>query len=147
MNKQLNGYFTVEASFVMPIVVFLYMLIIGAGIFVYDRCVMSQDMYLIAFRGSRFSDSLPDYGEVIYAEEIDENKCRQYAEERISQKQKRYPLFEEGACRIQLSEERLSVYGSGFRKLLQMQKQSDRCNMFKMVKEKRRKQYAGNKVL
>ena len=142
MNKKLNGYFTVEASFVIPLVLFLYMLIIVSGIFLYDRCVMSQDMYLIAFRGSRFSNSAPDYGEVIYAKSGNEEFCRQYVTEKIYYKQRFYPLFEEGMCTVSINNTEVVVFGSGFRKLLKIQKESERTDLFELIKKKRREEYA-----
>ena len=142
MNKHLNGYLTVEASFVVPLVLFLYLLIIVAGIFLYDRCVMSQDMYLIVFRGSRFSYSAPDYGEVIYAEKMESSHCRQYVEEKVFYKQKFYPLFEKGTCVAEISETKVSVYGSGFRNILKMQKEAARCDVFEIIRRKRREEYA-----
>ncbi len=142
MNKKLNGYFTVEASLVMPLVLFLYVLIIVSGIFLYDRCVMSQDMYLIAFRGSRFSNSAPEYGEVIYAKEKDEKFCRQYIREKIYYKQRFYPLFEGGTCTVAIKNAEVSVYGSGFRELLMIQKDVVRTDLFELIKKKRSEEYA-----
>lgn len=62
MNKNWNGYMTVEASFLMPMVLFLYLLIILCGFFLYNRCIISQDNYLLAFRGSRFTEASDNYG-------------------------------------------------------------------------------------
>ncbi len=142
MNKNLNGYFTVEASLVMPLVLFLYVLIILSGIFLYDRCVMSQDVYLIAFRGSRFSNSAPEHGEVIYMKESNEEFCREYIKEKIYYKQKFYPLFEDGACAVTINNARIIVCGNGFRELLKIQKEVARTDLFELIKKKRREEYA-----
>ena len=68
MCKNLKGYLTVEASFVMPLVIFLYLLIILCGFLLYNRCIISQNDYLVAFRGSRFTEAGINYGEVIYGD-------------------------------------------------------------------------------
>ncbi len=43
-----DGYMTVEASFVIPWVVFIVVWIIYLGFFEYDRCVVFQDNYRLA---------------------------------------------------------------------------------------------------
>ena len=49
------GYMTVEATLVMPVVLYLCVFIIYSGVFIYDRCVMKQDAYRAALRGSSIS--------------------------------------------------------------------------------------------
>lgn len=66
--KKLKGYFTVEASFIMPIVLFLYLAVLTAALLLYNRCVVSQDCYLLGLRGARFTWAEESYGEVIYGE-------------------------------------------------------------------------------
>ena len=41
---------TVEASFVVPVVVCVFAAIIYFSNYLYDRCVLSQDCYVLAFR-------------------------------------------------------------------------------------------------
>lgn len=60
--KRMNGYFTVEASLVIPLTVFLFGFIFYLTFYLYDRCVASQDTYLLAFRGSICHDR--DLGEI-----------------------------------------------------------------------------------
>ncbi|MBQ8596617.1 MAG: pilus assembly protein [Lachnospiraceae bacterium] len=67
-SKKLKGYFTVEASFIMPIVLFLYLAVLTAALLLYNRCVVSQDCYLVGLRGARFTWAEENYGEVIYGE-------------------------------------------------------------------------------
>ena len=86
MNKKWNGYLTVEASFLMPMVLFLYMLVILCGFYLYNRCVISQDNYLLAFRGSRFTDAAENYGEVIYGETEETDPDESYLKSRMAQR-------------------------------------------------------------
>ncbi len=51
-KRKVNGYLTVEASMIMPLVIFLMALLIYLTFFLYNRCVLSQDAYILAFRGS-----------------------------------------------------------------------------------------------
>lgn len=50
--RKANGYFTVEASMLMPLVLSLIALIFYLTFYLYDRCVISQDVYILAFRGA-----------------------------------------------------------------------------------------------
>lgn len=72
MRRSLSGYFTVEASLIMPMVLCIYVVIIYAGFYLYNRCVATQDSYVLCFRESIHKDeslwSYPD-GSVVRAEE------------------------------------------------------------------------------
>lgn len=46
------AYFTVEAVLVFPMVLYVCVFIIYSGFYIYDRCVMWQDAYRAALRGS-----------------------------------------------------------------------------------------------
>lgn len=94
--RRMKGYLTVEAAFVMPIVLFLYMLLILAGFYLYDRCVISQDTYLLAFRESRFTDVRQD--EVIYGD-------MPAGEESVSVKQ----TYWKGTMEIEKQAKRLNI--------------------------------------
>ena len=103
MRRKLRGYFTVEASFIMPIVLFLYLLIILAALFLYCRCVISQDNFLLGMRAGSFTRGEENYGEVIYGEaEKDSWHAESYVVERLDHKRRYYPFFpsEGGECRI-----------------------------------------------
>lgn len=56
INRMINvaegGYLTVEASLIMPVVLYVCIFIIYTGFFMYDRCLMKQDAYRAALRGS-----------------------------------------------------------------------------------------------
>lgn len=51
-GKGIKAYFTVEASMIIPMVIFLFAIIFYLTFFLYDRCIASQDAYILAFRGS-----------------------------------------------------------------------------------------------
>lgn len=52
VKKKLSGYFTVEAAFVMPIVVCVLALLCYLGFFMCNRCLLLQDAYIMGLRGS-----------------------------------------------------------------------------------------------
>lgn len=47
-----KGYMTVEASLIMPCVIFLFVFLIYTGFYLYDKCVLFQDVYVLSMRGS-----------------------------------------------------------------------------------------------
>ena len=47
-----GGYMTIEAACIMPMVLAVYVLIMYAGFFLYDRCLFTQDAYILCFRES-----------------------------------------------------------------------------------------------
>lgn len=51
-NMCVEGYFTVEATLIMPIVLYVCVFIIYTGFYWYDRCLMRQDAYRAALAGS-----------------------------------------------------------------------------------------------
>lgn len=55
MIKKINaegGYMTVEATLILPMVLYVCISIVYIGFFQYDRCVMKQDAYRAALAGS-----------------------------------------------------------------------------------------------
>ena len=133
MCKNLKGYMTVEASFVMPLVFFLYLLIILCGFFLYNRCVMSQNDYLVAFRESRFTKAGTNYGEVIYGDMMLREPDRQYAETRLQYQMRFYPFchVEENRVKgdnLQAGIETVSYGGS-----LIIKKKSERINIVRLI--------------
>lgn len=104
MRKKWKGYFTVEASFIMPVVLFLYLMIILAALFLYCRSAISQDNFLLSMRAGRFSRGEDGYGEVIYAEkDTGPWSAEAYVEKRLDYKHDFYPFFstQERACRVE----------------------------------------------
>ena len=51
-KKKLNGYFTVEAALIMPVVICVLSLLCYLGFFMCNRCLLLQDTYIIGLRGS-----------------------------------------------------------------------------------------------
>ncbi|MDE5932737.1 MAG: hypothetical protein K2H40_09710 [Lachnospiraceae bacterium] len=51
-KKKVKGYLTVEAGFVIPWIIFLFVFLIYASFYFYDKCVLFQDAYTLCFRGS-----------------------------------------------------------------------------------------------
>lgn len=51
-RKEADAYFTVEAAVIVPIVLFLFVMIIYLSFYLYDRCVMTQDFYILSYRQS-----------------------------------------------------------------------------------------------
>jgi len=48
----LEGYLTVEASILFPIILFFLISLFQIAIFQYDRCLMEQNLAVVALRGS-----------------------------------------------------------------------------------------------
>lgn len=53
IKRKLNGYFTIEAAFIMPIVICVLALLCYLGFFMCNRCLLLQDTYIMGLRGSR----------------------------------------------------------------------------------------------
>ena len=51
---------TVEASFIVPMVICVFALIIYCTNYVYARCVLAQDSYILAFRASMEKELSPE---------------------------------------------------------------------------------------
>lgn len=133
MHKELNGYMTVEAAFVMPIVLFLYILIILCGFFLYNRCVISQDASLLTLRGSRFTDAEENYGEVIYGNRKEESHSSQYIESRLAYKLAFYPFYRLEEKEITLAEQDTSIMLIGYKGTLKIRKSTERLNIIEIV--------------
>ena len=48
---------TVEAAFVVPLVIFVFAALIYFSSFLYTRCVLTQDSYILAFRATSNTDA------------------------------------------------------------------------------------------
>ena len=64
--KKLNAYMTIEASFIIPLVIGTYMFLIFASLYLYNKCVINQDSYIKTYRASTFTYWTDEYGEVAY---------------------------------------------------------------------------------
>ena len=57
--RKFSGYMTVEASFIVPMVICVFVLTIYFTNYVYARCILAQDSYILAFRASMEKDLPP----------------------------------------------------------------------------------------
>ncbi len=48
----MKGYMSIEAAFIIPWVIFLFVFLIYISFYLYDKCVLFQDAYTVCFRGS-----------------------------------------------------------------------------------------------
>ncbi len=55
-----KGSFTIEASIIIPIIIMITVMILYISFFLYNRCIISQKCYIIAFRGSMYEDGFTD---------------------------------------------------------------------------------------
>lgn len=51
-GPEAKAYFTVEAALVVPVVLCIFVMIIYLSFYLYDRCVMAQDCYVLSYRQS-----------------------------------------------------------------------------------------------
>ena len=138
MCKKWKGYLSLEASMILPIVLFLYFLIILAALYLYCRCAISQDTFLLCVRAERFTYGENYYGEVIYGEEEKEWMSEQYVMERISQKKNTYPGYPTtgGECRITETDAVVEIREKGLRRSII--KRIRRINPVSLIREGRR---------
>ena len=47
-----EAYFTVEAALVMPVVLCVIVMILYLSFYLYDRCILAQDLYILSYRQS-----------------------------------------------------------------------------------------------
>ncbi len=60
---------TVEASFIVPMAVCVIVLLIYFSFYMYDRCVLSQDVYILAFRAAKENASYKETAPEAYVGE------------------------------------------------------------------------------
>lgn len=143
MHKKCKGSFTVEASFIMPMVLILYLLIILSALFLYCRCAISQDNFLLAMRAARFTWGEENYGEVVYGLEEDELwQAQKYVEERMEYRKTFYPFFptEAGECIIKEDEILVRTGQRGSKDFVV--KVTQRRNPVRIIREWRKNQNA-----
>ena len=51
-SKQMKASITIEASLILPFITIIIVLMIYLSLFVYDRCIISQKLYIASLRGS-----------------------------------------------------------------------------------------------
>lgn len=103
---QENGYMTVEASLIMPLVFLVILFIIYVGFYQHDRCVMEQAAYRAALRGSSLygADKDEKYRAVEDTlRELTENGLVVMEETHEIQIKEQITILSEGNLRIPLS--------------------------------------------
>lgn len=139
MCKKLKGYFSIEASFILPMVLFLYLMIILAALFMYCRCAISQDTFLLSMRAGRFTYGENEYGEVIYGEEKPEKwTVDDYIQERLRLRKNRYPFYPYAGGTYETDTESVNVriWDKGYEELLN--KQTQKINPVRLIRERRK---------
>ena len=139
MCKKLKGYFSIEASIILPMVLFLYLMIILAALFMYCRCAISQDTFLLRMRAGRFTLGENEYGEVIYGEEKTEKwAADDYIQERLRLWKNRYPFYPYagGTCETDMESVSVRVWSKGNKELLH--KQTQKINPVMLIREGRK---------
>lgn len=142
MHKKIKGSFSLEASMILPIVLFLYLMIILAALFLYCRCAISQDTFLLNMRAGRFTYGENNYGEVIYGEEENNWSPEGYISKRYEWKKSTYPGYPPTGIKCQVTEADafVAVWEKGLK--APIIKKVQRVNPVKLIREGRRKDYA-----
>ncbi len=47
-----DAYFTVEAALIVPVAICIFVMVMYMSFYLYDRCVMTQDCYVLSYRQS-----------------------------------------------------------------------------------------------
>lgn len=147
-SKRWNGYFTIEASFIMPLVLFLYLAVVSAALFLYNRCVVSQDSFLLGMRVAAFTRAEENYGEVIYGErEQTELFAEEYAADRWARKQNYYlgDEWKEFICITEKDYIQIAVCGKADTD--RINKKIQILNPVNRIRERRKNVHASGKVL
>lgn len=136
-RKGMKAYLSVEAAFIMPVVLFLYLAIILLAVFLYDRCVISQDYYLLALRGSRFSAARENYAEVIYGKKGAGSLNREYLLDRMERKNMTYPFYRQEKENIVITDNSVVVSSKGFGGKLEVEKKIKQENPMELIRKRR----------
>lgn len=139
MHKWKKGYFSIEASIIMPIVLFLYLMIILAALYMYCRCAISQDTFLLGMRAGSFTYGEDGYGEVIYGGDgMKEWSVHTYVNERLERQKKSYPFFPYTEKSFERDEKSVCIQTVNTRNGKVMRKQVKRYNPVEMIREGRK---------
>lgn len=101
MNKQ-NAYFTVEAALVLPLVTGALIFMVFLFVFQYDRCLLEQDMNMLAVFGA--TTAAESSGDL-------ETSIRRRAWELNMDK---YAAWELNVLQVTVKGDKVSVTGEGF---------------------------------
>lgn len=98
-----RGYMTVEAGFIVPWAFFIMVFLIYAGFYLYDKCVLFQDVYAVCFRGSiqKEADSQLSYVNAHLKEQFGQKYFAvEYVDGRVEQSGKELHTY--GTCKVQI---------------------------------------------
>jgi hypothetical protein len=89
----LPGYMSIEAALIIPLVIGIFFLLIFTAFFLFNKCTLAQDTYIICYRASVFTHWEDSYGEVAYGMLLDRSagKAKEYIASRRDAS--RYPYF------------------------------------------------------
>lgn len=78
----LKGYMTIEASLIIPFVLCIFVFLIFAAFFLYNKCILNQDAYIKCFRAGVLTYWEKDYCEISYTDLARRNagKAQEYIE-------------------------------------------------------------------
>lgn len=143
MHRKWKGYFTVEASFILPLVLFLYLMIILSALFLYCRCAISQDNFLLGMRAERFTGAEDENGEVIYGRKAaDSWQTAVYVEERMDRKREYYPFFTTVKGGYAENEESIVIWVQQKSPGEEVVKELYKINPVEIIRERRKKEHA-----
>lgn len=112
-KKKIGGYLTLEATFIIFIIVMLYVFLITTSFYLYDRCLLNQDTYLLAFRANVFTDAEESYGEIVYGRKEKRFNSNDYVQSRIQRLMSKYPLYREREHSIAETETEVKIQQKG----------------------------------
>ncbi len=113
MRREAEGYFTVEAALVMPVVLWTLMFTIYLMFFQYNRCLMEQNIGVLALRGSM----LQVQGNEERMKALQEQACELYDEKYIAWDSSEIKLkLEKGHLQIEQSATLEFPFASGLLK-------------------------------
>ncbi len=79
-NMKVRGYLTIEASLIVPLVLLVISFMFYCTYHLYHKCVLAQDVYIVAFRGSAVHDQ--DSTEI--REALEQEAVRQFGNKYFS---------------------------------------------------------------
>lgn len=104
--KKMNGFFSYEGSVVFSIIIFIYYLVILSSLLLLERCLCSQNDYIIGMRMASFSGMGEEYGEVIY-DSKDGFVPEEYGQMRLGRGY--YPIFGDPEYAVSVTEDRVII--------------------------------------
>lgn len=81
-GRRYNAYFTVEASFILPMVMAIFVILIHSAYMLYGKCLLTQDTYILCFRASILSED----NNMSPTEYINSHKDKQFGNRYIGNK-------------------------------------------------------------